>query len=353
MKQIALSSKFFVCGGIVLLTILIFLLYSIKNHEKENSKKASLASVKDDEINRLRQENDELKRILAETKLQNSNFKASPNNITKETQKQETQELKQPLKETKIKNEKLGPPAAKLGPSAVKLNQKSPIKNSYDQNRVNSLLAQFKASTNADEKVKLLKSLGEMSLEQDPAVIKVVQDALGDPDAEVGYAAIQLLEGYDTPEILPAIAKALKVGNEETRLGALQNLSNLSGIEDPMVGDLLGRALNDTSETVRSTALDMLEERPDSEQLPVLQKGLTSPYEDVKTQVVQKLEYRSDPKAVEILIEGLKDTNPDFRDEVSTSLFSLINKEFKSYKEAKDWWNQNKNKYDAELFEIE
>jgi hypothetical protein len=343
MKKMALSSKFFICCGIVLLTILIFLVYSIKNYEKENSKKTSMLSVKDDETNRLRQENDELKRTLAETKLQNSNFKASLDNITKETQKQKTQELKQPLKETKIKDEKLGSPDAKL-------NKKNPIKNSHDQNLVKSLLAQFGSSTNADEKVKLLESLGKMSLEQDPAVIKIVQDALGDPDSEVGYAAIQLLEGYDTPEILPAIAKALKVEYKETRIAALEHLSD---IDDPMVGDLLSRALNDTSEDVRSTALDMLEERPDSEQLPVLQKGLTSPYEDVKTQVVQNLENRSDHKAVEILIEGLKDTNPDFRDEVNTSLSSLIDKEFKSYEEAKQWWNQNKNKYDKELTLIE
>ena len=391
MKQMVLSSKIFICCGIVLLTILIFLVYSIKNYEKENSKKTSMVSVRDDEINRLRQENDELKKTLAETKLQNSNFKASLGNITKETQEQETQELKQPLKETKINDEKIESPNASLNeknplknsydpnlmaspdniakeirklrhrlretkirdekirsPNA-KLNKKNPIKKSYDPNLVNSLLAQFKSSTNADEKVKLLKSLGEMSLEQDPAVIKMVQDALDDPDSEVGYAAMQLLEGYNTPEILSAVAKALKVGNEETRLEALQNLS---GIEDPMVGVLLSQALNDTSENVRSTAFDMFEERPDSEQISVLQNGLNSPYDDIKTQVVQKLEGRSDHKAVEILIEGLKDTNPDFRGEVNTSLSSLFDKEFKSYKEAKDWWNQNKSKYDAELSEI-
>lgn len=312
--------------------------------KKKIVKKTSMVSVKDDETNRLRQENDKLKRTLAKMKLQNSNFKAShPDNITKEPQEQETQELKQPLKETKIKDEKLGSPNAKL-------NKKNPIENSHDRNLVNSLLAQFGSSTNADKKVKLLESLGEMSLEQDPAVIKIVQDALGNPNSKVGYAAIQLLEGYDTPEILPAIAKALKVEYEETRIAALEHLS---GIDNPMVGDLLSRALNDTSADVRSTALDMLEERPDSEQLPILQNGLTSPYEDVKTQVVQKLENRSDHKAVEILIEGLKDTNPDFRDEVNTSLFSLIDKEFESYKEAKDWWKKNRDRYDEDLSLIE
>ena len=82
-------------------------------------------------------------------------------------------------------------------------------------------------------------------------------------------------------------------------------LEDLPDIDNPMVGDLLSRALNDTSEDVRSTALDRIGERPDSEQLPILQNGLTSPYEDVKTQVVQQLEDRSDHQAVEILIEGL------------------------------------------------
>ena len=311
---------------------MVVLVYSIKNHEEGNSKKTSIVSVKDDETNRLRQENDELKRALAETKLQNSNLKASLDNITKENQ-----ELKQSLKEAKD---------GKTGPLNAELNKKNPIKNSYDKNLVNSLLAQFRSSTKADEKVKLLESLGEMSLEQDPAVIKIVQDSLDDPDPEVGYAAIQLLEGYDTPEILPAIEKALDAEYEKTRMAALEDLPD---IDNPMVGDLLNRALNDTSEDIRSTALDKIGERPDSEQLPILQKGLASPYEDVKTQAVQQLEDRSDHQAVEILIEGLKDANPDLHGKINASLSSMVDKEFESYQEAKDWWNQNKNKYDAEL----
>jgi HEAT repeat protein len=343
MKKMVLSSKFFICCGIVLLTILICLVYSIKNREEENSKIASMVSVKDDEINRLRQENEELKRTLAETKLQNSSFKASLDNITKKTREQETQKLKQSLKEAAIKGLKTGSPAAQL-------NKKSPVKTSYDKSQVNSLLAKFGSSTTADEKVEVLNALGEISPEQNSGVIKVAQDALGDPDSEVGVAAIELLDGYDSPEILPVVEKALKVEYEETRIAALEHLSD---IDSPKVGDLLSQALNDTAKDVRTTALDMLDERPDSEQLPILQKGLTSPYEDVKTQVVQKLEDRSDHKGVEMLIEGLKDTNPDFRKEVNTSLSSLIDKEFKSYQEAKDWWNQNKRKYDAELSEIE
>jgi hypothetical protein len=337
MKQMALSRKFFICCGIVLLTILIVLVYSKKNYEEEGNKKTPMVSVKD-EINRLRQENAALKRALAKAKTnpQNSNFKDSQDNITKETQ-----ELNQPLKETKDE---------KTGSLNAKLNEKNPIKDSHDQNMINSLLAQFRSSTNADEKIKLLESLGEMPLEEHPEVIKIVEDALDDPDPEVGSAAIQLLEDYDTPEILPAIEKALKVKHKETRMAALEQLSD---IDDPMVGELLNQSLNDTSEDVRSAALDMIEERPDSEQLPALQNGLASPYEDVKTQIVQKLEDRSDHKAVEILIEGLKDPNPDFRNEINKSLSSLIDKEFGSYKEATDWWYQNKNKYDAELFEIE
>jgi hypothetical protein len=63
------------------------------------------------------------------------------------------------------------------------------------------------------------------------------------------------------------------------------------------------------------------------------------------------LEDRSDHKAVDILIEGLKDANPDFREQVNTSLSNLLDldQEFKTYKEAKDWWSKNQNKYDAEL----
>ena len=339
MKQMALflRGKFLIFGT-VLLTILICLVYSSKTGEKKDREKTSIVSVNDDETNRLRQENDELKRTLAEMKRENNAPKAALDKI-----KQENQELKRALTATISKNKQTAPPYAKS-------NKKKQTKNIYDPNRVNSLLAQFGSSTNADEKVKLLKSLGEMSLEQNPSVIKIVQDALDDPNSKVGYAAIKLLEGYDTPEILPAIAKALNVKYEETRIEALKHLS---GIDDPRVGDLLDQALNNTSEDVRSTAIEMAESQPDTVELGILQKGLTSSYNDVKNEVVHALESRNDHKAVEILIEGLKDTNQNFRNEVNAGLSFLIDKEFKSYEEAKAWWDENKYKYDAELFEIE
>src|SRR4030042_4926857 len=110
----------------------------------------------------------------------------------------------------------------------------------------------------------------------------------------------------------------------------------------------------------RSTTLPEMSEQPplkspekknDVIQLEVLAKGIISTHDDVKSTSVWLLQERSDHKAMDIIIEGLKDPNPTFREEINETLNFLINREFGSYDEAKIWWEQNKNKYDEDLFE--
>ena len=81
--------------------------------------------------------------------------------------------------------------------------------------------------------------------------------------------------------------------------------------------------------------------------------GIISPYPDVKEATILMLEEKADHKALEILFLGLKDSDSYFHELTNESLDFLINKEFKTYEEARSWWLANKNNYDENLFIIE
>ena len=280
-----------------------------------------------EEVKRLKQENDELKRAIAESL----------------TLIEEAKRLKQ-------ESDALKRAVAK----AIGKKEQSGIYDKYRdkyKDKAAALVAEFESAISTEEKLEFIESLTDLSFEQDPSVIGVVQKALDDPDPEVGRAAIKLLEDYEIPEILPVVEQALDVKDEETRMEAL---TPLSGINDPQVAELLIRALGDTSKGVRSAALEVIDEHSDHLiKLTVMEKGITSPYDDVKYEVASLLEDRSDHSAVEILIEGLKDTDADFREEINETLDFLIEEEFETYEEARAWWIDNKDNYDDELFWIE
>jgi hypothetical protein len=201
-------------------------------------------------------------------------------------------------------------------------------------------------ATPTERKVELLESLNFAGMEQDPNVIGVVQKALEDPNADVGQAAIALLDGYESPAILTAVDLALKNNNEEIRQAAVDLLGN---VESPQVGDLLALALLDTSEDIRMAAFDLVESQNDDVQLRILESAIASPYDDVKESVVSKLESMGDKKSVDVLINGLKDQNADFRQTVSNTLESLTEQKFDTFEKAQSWWIANSSKYDDDL----
>jgi len=213
-----------------------------------------------------------------------------------------------------------------------------------------TVLNEFNRTSNSERKVELLQSLSDMASDQDPCVIRVVQTAVAEKDANVALAAIELLQGYESPEALPAITKAMAHPDEEVRQTAVNLLLD---INDPQTGKLLSDALSDKSEDIRSSALDTIKYKDNQVQFKVLETAISSPYSDVKEESVFMLQYIGGPQAVDTLIEALRDKNAEFREEVSSAISALIDKEFGSYQEAKSWWKKNKGKYDEDLSLIE
>lgn len=213
-----------------------------------------------------------------------------------------------------------------------------------------AVIVELGSDISPKRKIELIDSLTELAVEQHPSVIDVVQKALDDPNPVVARDAIGLLEGYETPEILPAISQALESRDEQVRLNALALLGN---VDDPEVVELLSRALNDRSENVRSAALEVAQEHTDDIQLSVLEEAISSSYNDVRTEALSLLEFRGDHNTIDIIIEGLLDTDSEFREEVNSALDFLIDREFENYEAARAWWDQNKHRYDEDLFEID
>lgn len=295
-----------------------------------------------DEVKKLKQQKDEIEKVVSEI----SALKSEVQKL-----KQENDALRNVIAKTAQTNDALKNALAKIDAT------KEPGSEGYQkykdkyESKAAALVAKFESSNSVEAKLKFIKSLSTSSFNQDLSVISVVRKALSDPNSKVARAAIELLEDYETPEILPAIAQALKLEDEQIRIMAL---APLSAINDPQVIELLAQALSDTSEEVRAAALEVVQEHEsDPIKLSIIEKGITSSYDDVKYEVVSMLQDRSDHIAVELLIEGLKDKDPKIREEINETLDFLIGQKFKTYQEAQTWWTQNKSKYDMDLVRID
>jgi HEAT repeat protein len=85
----------------------------------------------------------------------------------------------------------------------------------------------------------------------------------------------------------------------------------------------------------------------------VLEAAIACPFSDIKEESVFMLEFIGGHRAVDILIEALRDKDAEFREKVGSAISMLLDKEFESYKEAKTWWEKNRDRYDEDLSSIE
>jgi len=207
---------------------------------------------------------------------------------------------------------------------------------------------EFELRRSPVSKVEFLESLSSLSEQRDPAILPTIQKALASSDPDVSLAASKLLKNYKSPEVLPIIEQALLSSSDEVRVNALEPLGN---INDPLAVDFLINALNDKSEAIRSQVLEIAGEQEGEIELAVLSAAMSSNYDDVKYEALSLLEFRGDSDVVPIVIEGLKDLDLKYVEETNSVLNFLIDREFQSYEEAVVWWEQNKDKYDEDLFE--
>ncbi|MBA7702445.1 hypothetical protein ES703_111213 [subsurface metagenome] len=207
---------------------------------------------------------------------------------------------------------------------------------------------EFELRRSPVRKIDFLESLSQLSEERDPTILPTIQKALDSLDPDVAIAASRLLKNYKSAEVLPVVEQALLSSNDEVRVNALEPLGN---IDDPLAVDFLINALNDKSEAVRSQVLEIAGDQEGEIELAVLSAAMNSLYDDVRYEALSLLEFRGDSDVVPILIEGLKDPDLEYVEETNSVLSFLIDQEFLSYEDATSWWEQNKDRYDEDLFE--
>ena len=196
------------------------------------------------------------------------------------------------------------------------------------------------------DKIALMNQLWQID---DPAIPQLVTELLNDRNAEVRMAALELLDNKEKGEILACIERALDDPDKEIREYAVILLSEADPSEKTRM--LLGKSAEDPSEDVRSAAFDVIGDQDTATQEQIFSQSILSPHQDVKEMTVDLILDIPSHRTVNLLFQGLNDNDKDFREYVQSKLDFLFGKEFANYNEALAWWNENKDKYDEELFE--
>lgn len=204
-------------------------------------------------------------------------------------------------------------------------------------------VSQYELLNSSDEKVEFLAGLSDAS---DSLVISAVKKALYDRDVEVRLAGMDLLAGRTSSEIIPLASQALGDKDPMVRKAAVLALET---VKDPSTAKLLAGALNDLNEEVRVAVFDCLGDQDEAVKLTVFKAGISSRFSDVKENTVTALMDLSCKGAVDVLILGLRDSDTEHRERINVALTFLIGQEFNSYKEAKNWWDSNRDNYDEHL----
>ncbi len=206
---------------------------------------------------------------------------------------------------------------------------------------------EFESLTDSDEKIGWIM---ETTISNPESTLDVVAKALDDNDVEVRLAAMEaLIDNESTgPKLVEVVIKALGDTDEQIRQSAIETCGFMSG---PEAAKILTYALGDTSEAVRIAAMQVADDRDNTVKVEVFKAGITSSYQDIRENTLSSLIDISSPEAVDVLITGLKDPDPDFREEVNSAIGFLIDQEFETYDQAKKWWDDNRDRFDEELFE--
>jgi hypothetical protein len=181
-----------------------------------------------------------------------------------------------------------------------------------------------------------------------PDVVGIVVKALNEENEEIRLAAVELLEEFESEIIVPAVEKALDDKNVEIRETAVNALLN---VDSPDATNLLVKGVNDRTPEVREAVFDVLDERPAKIKESVFEKAIHSKHTDVRERVVEMIVDIPSHKVMDILISGMKTDNEEMREEVANVISFFVSEDFETHDEAKEWWEQNKDNFDEELFE--
>ena len=105
------------------------------------------------------------------------------------------------------------------------------------------------------------------------------------------------------------------------------------------VADLVTGAVHDPSSEVRALAMEAAIELLPETRLEVYKNTIAVPDPEVRKSTIVELGRMSSKPAFEVLMTGLQNPDPGFRQEVNFEIKLLVDQEFESYDQAKNWWD--------------
>ncbi|MFA5554348.1 MAG: HEAT repeat domain-containing protein [Phycisphaerae bacterium] len=195
--------------------------------------------------------------------------------------------------------------------------------------------------------------------ETDEQIIsKALYTVSWDKDKDNRISAIDELHGMDIKSLLAVIEKGMKDSDSDVRLAALALLDNIDDEStfdretESRIQTIISDALFDKNEDVRINALMTSENMPYPFRLNILAISIFSAYPDVKQMSISQLTDLSTPACFEILICGLQDADEQTMEDINFATDFLVSQEFSNYNEAKQWWENNKSRFDEALCEV-
>lgn len=149
-----------------------------------------------------------------------------------------------------------------------------------------ALVQQLREDPTVDEQQKELASLQLAATQQDYRTLKM---ALSDPDLAIEGTALELLSQLDHREALDALLAIIKAGQSDSRLLALQFLTQARWVDEETVFSALSDSLRGQDIDARFCAIRALAERASPRAVDLLSNALKDPDPNVRLMVVQSL----------------------------------------------------------------
>jgi HEAT repeat protein len=177
-------------------------------------------------------------------------------------------------------------------------------------------------------------------------VMPYLQQLLRTTDSEKAEWILDWISGRTSADILPALESCLGNPDEAVRLAAVNAASHVTSSS---LAGFMEKAFRDQSERVRLTFFTDYEHQSEATLLRVWEKALVSPHHDVRDAGIGELELQSNHRSVEVLFSALDSPYPETRQEAQEALDFMLDRTFSNATEARQWWEQNRKRYSADL----
>lgn len=191
-----------------------------------------------------------------------------------------------------------------------------------------------------DQKLAAIEALDGID---SPEILEVILAALNESNAEIREAALDAIMNINDVSVIPAVIKALDDEDPELREYALDALMD---VDAPEISEVFMKALDDKNTSVREAAIDTLLFIESPNIIECLSKALNDPNPDIRDMALITIEDIPDKRSVDILIQqGLLNDNDIIREDALDSLEWITDQEFKNYQQARTWWDNNRESF--------